>query len=265
MKTIKYIILIVMLGGFTSCAEKDLITFSDEDRLLFTGDAIDILYTFVYEKPSVIRDTIYLDVETIGNLSKTDRKIKLEQIIEEDKDNTAVPGTHYIAFDDTELTKHFIIKANAVRARIPIVLLRHASLQQNAIRLKLKIIENESFKHGEEKTFERLIIFSDKLEKPSKWDYNNWFDSYTLTFKEFFGEYGRKKHRFMIDVSGSKVDDEFIESVLFTGRELDRQKTYYFVGLFNQALFKYNMEHPNDPLREDPKEGQTQGDLVKFY
>jgi hypothetical protein len=241
-----------MLGIFTSCAKEKLMKFSGKDRLLFKGE-FEKRYSFVYKKSSVTKDTIWLDVETLGNIYKTDRKFKLEQIIEKNKDNTAIAGTHY------NIEKEYIIKANAVKAKIPIVLIRDVSLREKAVRLKLKIVENKSFKHGEEKTFERLIIFSDKLQKPSKWDFDY---GYGMSFKGFFGEYGEEKHRFMINTIG-KVDDDFIEKVLFTGGSPAFEKANFYVELFKRALDDYNKKH-KIPLREEPKKGETKGKLVKF-
>jgi hypothetical protein len=141
MKITKYIILLVVLEIFASCAKKDMITFNETNRLQFIGDTL-TYQSFVYKKASATRDTVYLTIRTIGNISKTDRTINIEQIIEKNQDNTAIPGTHYIAFNDPEISKHLLIKANTVETKIPIILLRDASLDNAFFRLRMKILKN---------------------------------------------------------------------------------------------------------------------------
>jgi hypothetical protein len=260
MKTTKYILWIVVLVIFASCAKKDLITFNEINRLQFIGDTL-TYQSFVYKKASVTKDTVYLTIRTIGNISKTDRTINIEQIIEKNQDNTAIPGTHYIAFNDPEISKHLLIKANTVETKIPIILLRDASLDNASFRLRVRILKNEFFKIEDVIDLERLIIFSNMLSRPASWG-NYWWD----TIYEYFKAYGVVKHRFMIENNPGTIpiDDKFFSEYLKLEGKWDHPKLSYYQSAFKIALNKYNKEHPDNPLREAPKEGQIIGDLVAF-
>jgi hypothetical protein len=257
MKIVKYILLIVIAIGYFSCTKTDLITFHDDiTRLHFTGDTV-VYYTFVYEKSSVTRDTVYLTINTIGNIAKKDRIIKIEQVIKENQDNTAISGKHYVAFNNTEIKNSFCIKADSASATIPFILLRDASLDDASFRLKVRISENEDFSitNMPNVELERLIIFSNKLEKPKDWD------------NYFFGQYGKVKHHFMIEHNPGVVpidEDFFSKYIKLDDEKDDYAKINYYIGVFKKALNKYNEAHPNNPLREKPEEGHAEGQLVTF-
>jgi hypothetical protein len=107
-----------------------------------------------------------------------------------------------------------------------------------------------------------LIIFSNQLEKPASWDDSNiWGVIY-----KYFKAYGVIKHRFMIEHNPGteKIDDKFFSEYLKLEGDWDYPKLFYYNGVFRKALNKYNVVHPNNPLREAPREGQTIGNLVTF-
>ena len=56
-------------------------------------------YTFVFEEDDFVRDTVWLQVRTMGFLSDSDREISVKQIEVEGELN-AKPGDHYVAIDD---------------------------------------------------------------------------------------------------------------------------------------------------------------------
>jgi hypothetical protein len=150
-----------------------------------------------------------------------------------------------------------LIKANTVETKIPIILLRDASLDNASFRLRVKILKNKSFKIENVIDLERLIIFSNKLVKPADWNDYKWD----------FGEYGVVKHRFMIDHNPGveEIDDKFFSKYLkLEGEDYDSAKIDFYRAVFLKALDKYNAAHPDNFLREAPKEGQTIGDLVEF-
>jgi hypothetical protein len=251
MKILKYITLVVMLGVFASCKQEKLMIFNSVDRMQFTGDTL-IFQTFVYDDASVTRDTVFLTLNTIGNTSEIDRTINIEQVLE-NVDNRAEAGTHFISFDNSEIFQHLVIKANTVKTKVPIILLRDASLKDASFRLRVRVVANKFFKTGESNALERLIIFSDNLERPKGW--NSWFAKY------IFGAYGKVKHQFMMDVSGRNIDEGFFKSMW---SPFDYSMIQFYQNMFKKALKDHNVAHLNNPLREEPKEGQTEGDLVMF-
>ena len=82
MKKIVFIIYAACLLGASGCREAEYRLFDDVARVQMTGSQ-EQRYNFVYkDRESVHRDTVYLTVQTMGNLSEAERKIALEQIPE---------------------------------------------------------------------------------------------------------------------------------------------------------------------------------------
>lgn len=238
---------------FASCEQKEIEAFGNDAWLQFSGDTLQAK-SFIYDPPSVLKDTVHLYVQIVGRNVKKDRQIKIEQVIDTGNVNVAVAGEHFLAFTDPEFSKHLMIKADSGSVKLPIVLYRHDILKKKSFTLKVRLLESGDFKLGESTNLVRTIVFSDKLEKPSYWD--RW-GGYLA--KWYLGAYGPVKHRFMIDVTGLKIDDKFLEGFV-------RNATLrnFYMTLFKDKLREYNDAHPDNPLREEPKEGQTIGDLVQF-
>jgi hypothetical protein len=250
-----------MLGLFASC-EKDLMTYEGINRLGFSDNTYSLTKTFAFDNSSVVKDTVYLNVRTMGHVSKTDRTFKIEQIkdgkyVKGKKIKTAKAGLHFVDFSNT----NFVIKANKTKAKIPIVLLRDISMRTNSFGLKVRIVKNNFFELPSTRSLERLIIISDMLEKPKNWYGNTRKDDW-----RGFGVYGKVKHRFMIDVSGLKFDELFFRSLILNPKDnyYDEVKVRFYRNKFIKALKEYNEKHPANSLREEKKEGQLEGDLVSF-
>jgi len=268
MDRIKYIALIIVLAVFASC-EKDLKTYSGTNKLQFSP-SLDTLIskTFVFDEETRTRDTIYLKVNTIGNLTGVDRKITLEQVREKEWifkfdesgnkidssyveiSNIAEEGVHFVSLSDPEVSDKLVIKADSAEANVPIIILRDPSLEDKSYRLRFRIVENEYFELGGADNLERTIFLSDKFQKPKSWDYK---------IDYIIGGYGSEKHRFMHESSGLVIDYDFLKKMWD-----DNSLRSFYPGFFARKLEEYNAAHPGNPLREKPAEGEIEGVLVSF-
>lgn len=205
MKKIFYMIGLMAAAIFSSC-EKDLPLYSDSQaRLNFyyegnrTSDSL-VSYSFSYHG-SVQEDTIWFEVLTMGFPADYDRAFELEQV-----DGDAVAGTHYVSFDDATIKeKFFKVKANATSAKVPVVVLRDASLKEKQVKLVVKIKDNGIFAPGYDETNYKIVRITDKLSKPDAW--GGAMDAY-------YGQYGLVKHQFMIDATGEMWDDDYINGFI---------------------------------------------------
>lgn len=256
MKKINSLILLFIGFMFFACEDNLSIYNSESDRInfVFQGVYYDSVsrISFVYEPEEVTLDTLFINMRVMGFVRDYDRKISIEQISSEG--SQAVPGVHYLPFNDPSLVDDYVVKAGFEMVTIPIVVLRDESLQKQEFSLTIKIVENEYFKIGQLSDVQKKITISDILSKPNKW---------TSTIDKYhFGPWGPVKHRFMIDVSGEKIDDEYIDI-----RSVEYGFLRSAVDFFKEELIRVNKEleaKGEGPLREEPKEGQIEGDLVEM-
>lgn len=156
------------------------------------------VYSFAYAGEEVRVDTLWFEVETMGFLSDRDRPLVLKQFPVEGEDN-AVPGVHYVAFDDADLAKFYCVPANSSTVKVPVVLLREdPKLREKAVVLKFGFVENEFFAPGYKGMVERTMSISDYLTQPKEW------------WRINMGSYGQEKHRLMILWTGELWDEEYI-------------------------------------------------------
>jgi len=237
---------------FNSCKKDQYYIFDDIPRLQF-GPPISTLKlneytdslkseTFFYEAQDIHQDTVYFDIYTVGETSKKDRKYQLQQIQLNGLEN-AIPGKHFVAFDDPAVANLYVIKSDSVHARVPIVILRDGELKNKTVNLGISIVENENFAIGEPTKSWRKLQFTDRLSQP-----NAWTTSYSTYY---FGAYSVRKHEFMIEVTGKKWDQEFIAN-------LASDQTSYYKSVLGMAVIDYNKRHPSAPLRAE------NGDLITF-
>lgn len=260
MKQIVYISAFLLLIGFSSCQEAEYMLF-DEFARVQMDESEEIKVDFFYMDDAVKRDTVYLTVHTIGYPENRDRKIALQQIPEYDieyqydnkgnlidsivteKPNKAIPGVHYIAMDDSEMENLLVIRSDSVTMEIPIILLRDTSLQRKEFRLCLQLVATEDFLLGEHEHLSGTIIVTDKLSKPGFWT--------TAMEAAYFGVYSTRKHEFMYEVAGEKIDDEWCNRI-----KQDYAEFTYYIDKFKNALAEYNSNPENiaaglAPMRED--------------
>ncbi len=191
-------------GVLTSC-EKELPVYDlADDALNFkvtmsseTGKPIDKLYSFVYVNDSVMNDTIWITLNTQGFVRDQDRSFRLCQANVDSVVN-AVPDVHYTSFDSPVMQKYCVVPAGENTVDVPIIVHRDPSLEENDVRLNVEVMPNENFGKGVVEKRVYPIIISNLLTQPVNWE------SY------YFGTYGPVKHRFMINETGLRWDEDFI-------------------------------------------------------
>lgn len=185
-----------------------------------------------------MRDTVWLEVVTMGKLSAQNRPVALEQIELTDTLN-AVPGKHYVAFDDASLADLYRIPANEARVKLPIVVLRDPSLKEGDVALRITFRDNGYFQSGYPEFSIYTLTISDSLTRPDFWDKAD------LDYN--FGTYSPEKHALMIKWTQKPWDDEYIESLcyeFFPGYWTAKEPAYmdYLSSWFAEQLEKENAE-----------------------
>ncbi|MFD2554261.1 DUF4843 domain-containing protein [Sphingobacterium tabacisoli] len=247
-----------MLLAFVAlaCQKEDYKFYKGEDYLQFgpelkwAGDVrrrlMDTLKrtTFYYDEPAIVRDTVYFDLYTVGQVVGYDRTYRLEQEIVVGQVN-AVADVHYVGFQNTTMASVYVMKAGQYHVRVPIVLLRDKTLKQQEVMLKFKIADNENFKEGSVSNSWRKLIFSDKLSRPEAWD---------IAMEDYYlGKYSLRKHEFMIEVTGQLWNQAFFEEVVPLTSVME-----YWIIILRRAVADYNRDH-EEPLR-DPETNE----LINF-
>jgi hypothetical protein len=251
--------IIFILSGLvllTASCEREYFTYSDASRIQFgpelsriyqtTFNLADTLkpYTFFYEPSGVTQDTVWFDIYAIGGISGSDRPFKLVQEIVPDTIN-AVAGTHYKAFTDPSIAGEYVIKAGTVHKRVPIVMFRDISLKEKPYLLKFMVEENQHFRVGNSALIWRKLIFSDRLSQPARWDASG--------TQYYWGKYSFVKHAFMIEQTGERWDQDFLEGIM-----TDFSLLTYWRAKLKSLLIDYNIANPGNPLTDEA------GDLVVF-
>ena len=266
MKSLKYNMLLGALLGLASCQETEYQIFNDLARVQMGQTSI-IRSDFFYTDKAIVRDTVYVRVQTIGGPADHERKINFVQVSEYDYEyvydekgnvvdtvktellNKAVPGVHYVPMDDPEMQNLLVVPAHAVAVNAPVILLRDPSLRKEEVRLCIRLAETEDFLLGESDQLNRTIIFADKLSKPNFW--NKTIERY------YFGKYSSRKHEFMYQVAGEKITDEWYKRV-----SQDYSEMRYYQTKFSKALAAYNADEENiksglAPMREDQDDSNS--------
>ncbi len=254
MKHLYRLFILSCLAVFVSSCEKDLPTYNYQQNMLnFTRALADSVqyHSFIYSKGSTI-DTVWVRVSTLGFVTDADRPLELQQILT--GTNDAQAGVHYVSFDDAGLKKLYYIPAKATSTRIPIVLLKDASLTTQTYNLAFTFKTNEYFTAGYENYSKITINISNMLGKPKYW---NTYCNY------YFGKYGVVRHQFMIDSSGYKWDDDFLSKVLHTNDRWNIDQGYmaYFATFFKKKLTELNATRAAQGLG---KLAEADGTIITF-
>jgi hypothetical protein len=256
-------IIIILLAIVAGCKKADYMLYNDGHRIQ-VADTTQLSYSFLYKDASVTRDTVYVQMNTIGGIVDYARAITIEQIPEYDKayvrdpatnkiiDSTitekpfkAIAGKHYIAFTDPSLQSQMVVRADSAVSKLPVILIRDTSLKTNSYRLRIKLIANDEFAIGETKMVERTIVFSDRLERFDSWK----TDAGASPAFVSFGKYSTGKHQFMIDVLKTKIDEEWYKAIVAAGA------VQHYKVLLRDTLASFNADPANisagkAPVRE---------------
>ena len=211
------------LPAITSC-EKDLTpTVIEDARLNFTyydyqneeitnsesvkDEMKETSYSFALKSASLGEelqsDTVWFEVSTMGRLSDQNRPVELQQITT--GENDAVPGVHYVPFDNAGLLSKSFVPAYSNRTQVPIVVLRDASLDEHNVALQFTFKDNGYFQPGYEAFATHTLIISTHLAKPVNWD--------TYYFDYSFGLYTELKHELMITWTGNNWDEAYLDEL----------------------------------------------------
>lgn len=230
-----------MLCLCSACEEALPLFETEQDRLNFPvedkREKPNVLRkTFVYDSEDMVRDTVYVTVNSMGFVRDYDRTFRLEQVeVNPDSIFNAIPGVHYVAFDDPEMKGHFVLQAGKVSAKLPVITLRDLSLRDTVTILKLRIVENKYFKPGDQQRIEQTMEIGDQLMQPKNW--------------ALLGTYGRVKHRFLVETFPSyRFDEE-----TFNLFRKDYQFGMWMRSKAKNALAKENAEREargEEPLYE---------------
>ena len=142
MKKIVLYIVFMITALMMSCEEKYDMYSEPDNRLNIISDTL-INYTFTIKPASVMLDTVWVRVQTMGLLSDQDRVVKFEQV-EADSLN-AEPGVHYVAFDDSSLAELYRMPGDSSVTEVPVVVLRDPSLKESDVTLKITFGDNGWF------------------------------------------------------------------------------------------------------------------------
>lgn len=205
-------------------------------------------YSFYYEgNPE--KDTLWFKIGTMGFLSEEGRDIALQQIVVEDTVENARSGVHFVPFDDPGLAALYRMPAHQDTLRIPVVLINDPSLAGQEVILCFGFRDNGVFKPGYDMTSSRRIHYTAKASRPARWS------------DDFFGTWGPLKHQLMIEWTGEKWDNEFINKKY--------EEDYSYLEYMNQ-WFHYKLEEENakrvaagkEKYRE---EGATEDMTIDLY
>jgi hypothetical protein len=242
------------MSFLAACSENEVPGYTGDDALYFYRGAYgnvnvyqrdSIFFSFLTQGGLKQRDTLYIDVRTMGMPQNRERQIAIEQI-NTDKEATAQVGVHYVDFRDEEMRRLLIIPANAVRYMMPVIVLRDASLQREMVSLQIKIIENEDFRVGIDKQSTFILKLSDQLLPSTHWQPGS-----SSGWATVFGAYGQEKHRFLINYVGfTDFDTEPSSYPLAVRRFLNEQA--------RKKLSEYNEANSGNELKE------ANGDRVAF-
>lgn len=244
----RIITIIMLLGGvslFTSCEEQQLLEYQNDPGLQFYWGNIpgkspqkdSMNCSFFVLKEEVMWDTVWLRIETMGFPAKEDRPVKLIQLPEAEEEVMAQPNVHYLPFDSPELQSLMVVKANQVRADIPVILHKDPSLKTKEYRLSISIAPNDHFTNGITRYQTFLLKITDFAEEPESWK----------TWKSFFGIFGPVKLKFLITYVGVDFTTDYPIYMY-----------QYYKTVAREKLSEYNSHPENKILAE------ADGTIVSF-
>ena len=207
---LKYLVGIGMACSMICSCSEEYMSFEGTDRIQFKTKTEEV-YTFAYYPESIQKDTLQIELISVGEVTDYPRVIRFEQVTKEWK----------YTYDEEEDT----------------------GLRKNARKLVLRLLPSDDFQTGEVNKLVKNITISDKLERPTRWKDNSYY------YKLYLGNWSEVKHRFMIDITGQKWDNDFLVYII------DNYDTYslrdYYLAKIKKALAEYNADPKNDPPLKD--------------
>lgn len=190
--------LMCTLFALASCSEKDIDSFDKGNSYIYfdipyilASDGTEsanrqdsISYSFALDAEEVRDTTIKVVVKVIGMAADYDRPYNLEVI----SDKTTATSAEW----NPDIINNRSIKAGELTDTIRINVQRTETLQNEWMKIYLRIIPNENFAIGYDNLKEVKVSFSDILAKPDWWD--------TWMGRGYFGNYYPEVYRKWIEI-----------------------------------------------------------------
>ena len=252
-----YLLGITLAVGLCGSCSSDYMDFKGGNFVQFSSSS-DEVYTFAYFSSDKKIDTLNIGIMSVGEVVDYPRTIRFEQVTKEweytydaedpnkvvdsvyvDMKYPAKEGVHFEAFggENNEL----VLPANQNGVNVKIVVKREdKSLQDNAYKLELSLLPSDDFETGVPKYVVKKITISDKLERPTVWKDTD-YDCAT-----YLGNWSEVKHRFMINVTDEKWDNDFIMSNIKASYQ-PSPEALFLLKKIKKELEKYNADPANNP------------------
>lgn len=226
----KYIMMAAALAALTAC-KMELPTYGGSNGASFV--TAEQQFSFVYSGEQATSELVWLDITLHGDIEAA-RTVALEQAPAVGNEKAAVAGKHFTAFNDPSMAQYYEIPAGATTARVPVKVLRDASLADDDYVLRVRIARNGSIEGGMAGKDEIAITISDKLVRPA-----NWIDLAIIVNP--FGNYGAVKHQWLIDNTDARWDYDYLLQLGF----VDDSTTYPAFGTIMNSNANYDIGYLN--------------------
>lgn len=227
---------------FISCQKEEIMIYQQEAGLLFWGQASGE-YSF-FDDPGLASYTYQIRVTTTGDSVAYDRHFKLA-VVENDTnyENTA-RAEQYKLLEGT-------IPAGQFEGYIPVEIIYTPDMDDSSFVVNLTLLPNTEFPLGSFDNRYFALSMTNKVVKPKNWG--------NLTY--YLGQpFSTGWYNFILDVIGMR----YIPYP--SAKEGDEPWAYNemlaYVGKIKSELLKYNLAHPDTPLRHN--DGDNAGELVEM-
>ncbi|MFD2553106.1 DUF4843 domain-containing protein [Sphingobacterium tabacisoli] len=217
------ILFVAVISTFASCKKEGSLEYQAGSGAYIVAQLSDSLsYSFANNVAILTKDTIFLEVQVLGDVTDYEREIQLHAV----GGSTATEGLHY-------KLPAMKLPAGAHNLIYPVVLFNTEDLATKTVRLELELKPNQDFVNGPGMISSRglyrtyKINFNNRLIKPSYW----------LYIQNYFGEYSDVKYRFMIEVLGMS---DFMPD--YVGGTMGYSESINYGGIMSGALQKYEDE-----------------------
>ena len=251
---LKYLVGIGMACAMICSCSEEYMSFEGTDRIQFKTKTEEV-YTFAYYPESIQKDTLQIELISVGEVTDYPRVIRFEQVTKEwkytydeeepekvvdstyvDMEFPAVAGVHYESLGEKN---ELILPANQNVLKLNVIIKREdTGLRKNARKLVLRLLPSDDFQTGEVNKLVKNITISDKLERPTRWKDNSYY------YKLYLGNWSEVKHRFMINATGEKWDNDCIKLYIKAGPTAEG---LYLLKKIKKELEKYNADPANNP------------------
>lgn len=231
-----------LMGTLFAACEEDLKPYNEETcwvyfDLIGSADTLQSR-TFVYAGGDATTDTVWIPLKTIGKVKNYDRPVSILQM--QTNELNAVPGTHFVNFSDPSLSARYVIPAGKSTVELPIVLKRDASLKTDKVLIEFTLRANDYFMPGFVGPQSVQIWVTDQMDRPSYWPVAS-----DATLNTKIAPYDPVLHRFLIDATGNKWDDEYIGSLGLYEGFLDTTYESWGIVYWNDQTSSYDSAYMN--------------------